>query len=268
MQTHALQVTQLAGFFDELKRLKSPPEKDTALISKLQNFFTLITPLLKKSTPAAPTPEINVDQLQLWFSNLEAPIERAQQGAFAFNPWIVANIKRDEVRNSSVLAWLLNPKGSHGLGKLALKALIDGISSHGVVLDIAGDCTVRTESNPDGNRTNRVDIEIDAEHFYLLIEVKIDAREGINQLSRYGGLCEKRADPRPWAIIFLTPNNSKPQTAGIYENKITTISWTQLSHWISQALRQHIGQQGKRVERQEILAQESVKHFLSYIRSF
>ncbi|MCB5195693.1 PDDEXK-like family protein [Deefgea salmonis] len=271
MQTHALHVTQLTGFFDGLNRLKAQPKGAVALTTKLQSFFTQITPLLRNLRPTKLTPEINVDQLHLWFNALKAPIDRAKQGAFSFNPWITANVKRDEVRNSAILAWLLNPKGNHGLGKLALKVLTGGVSNSDLTLNIADSryCTVRTESNPDGSRTNRVDIEIDAELFYLLIEVKIDAPEGVDQLSRYGALCEKRAHGRPWAIIFLTPNKSPPKTAGAHENKITTISWAQLSHWISKELRQHISaQQGESVERQEILAQECVKHFLSYIRNF
>jgi hypothetical protein len=41
---------------------------------------------------------------------------------------------------------------------------------------------VRVETNPTGDNTNRVDVEINADNFFLLIEVKIDAYEQPNKL--------------------------------------------------------------------------------------
>jgi hypothetical protein len=41
---------------------------------------------------------------------------------------------------------------------------------------------VRVETNPTGDNTNRVDVEINADNFFLLIEVKIDAYDSRNKL--------------------------------------------------------------------------------------
>lgn len=60
----------------------------------------------------------------------------------------------------------------------------------------------RSKRPPCGNNINRVDIEINADNFYLLIEVKIDAREQDSQISRYCFDAKNRAISRPWGVIF------------------------------------------------------------------
>ncbi|QLI82645.1 PD-(D/E)XK nuclease family protein [Chitinibacter fontanus] len=264
-----LNTQELTQFLESQKALQlGKPVADT-MAAKLLLFFQQIAPLLPKSQSISPVTQVNPTQLQDWLEHIKQPLIRAKQGGLGFNPWIIANIKRDEVRNSAVLAWLLNPNGNHGLGKLALCALVRGIPELGLseALNTSSRCSVRTESNPDGDRSNRVDIEIDADHFYLLIEVKIDAAEGIDQLSRYGALCEQRAASRPWAILFLTTKRSMPKTAGNYAHKIHSVSWLQVAQWLSSALKQHTAQRTN-PDKQEILTRESINCFLSYIRTF
>ena len=61
---------------------------------------------------------------------------------------------------------------------------------------------MRKESNPDGYIRNRVDIEIESNDFYLIIEVKIDANESIEQLKKYGDLAKSRAGDRQGGITL------------------------------------------------------------------
>jgi hypothetical protein len=261
---------ELAKFPESLKTPSQSTQPTNTDAAKLQRFFQKIAPLLPSSScETRQATKLNPIQLQEWLSGLKQPLLKAKQSGLGFNPWMVANIKRDEVRNSSILAWLLNPHGNHGLGALLLRSLLQGVPDHGFSIELDGSsrCMVRTESSPDGDSSNRVDIEIDADHFYLLIEVKIGAPEGTDQLSRYGALCEQRAGARPWAIFFLTPKRSKPKTAGRYENNIYCVSWLQVSKWLSGALKQHIAQRTS-PDAQEILTRESIKCFLSYIRTF
>lgn len=268
-----LNTQELTQFLESQKALQlGKPVADT-MAAKLLLFFQQIAPLLPIGASTPPATQLNPTELRDWLASLDQPIDQAKQSGRGFNPWKIANIKRDEVRNSAILAWLLNPNGNHGLGKLALDALLRGIPELGLseALNTSNWCFVRTESNPDGDCSNRVDIEIDAENFYLLIEVKIDASEGVDQLSRYGALCEQRAASRPssylWAILFLTPKRSTPKTAGNYAHKIHSVSWLQVAQWLSRALKQHTAQRTN-PSKQEILTRESINCFLSYIRTF
>nr|WP_239514982.1 PD-(D/E)XK nuclease family protein [Enterobacter ludwigii] len=75
-------------------------------------------------------------------------------------------------------------------------------------------CRVLVETNPTGDNTNRVDIEINADNFFLLVEVKIDSCEQQEQIGRYCSDARIRAGSRPWAVVFLTPHGGKPLTCG------------------------------------------------------
>lgn len=61
---------------------------------------------------------------------------------------------------------------------------------------------MQVETNPTGDCTNRVDIEIDADNFLLFIEVKIDANEQPEQIARYCKDAKQRSMSRPWAVVF------------------------------------------------------------------
>lgn len=192
----------LPVFFDEYQKVRVP---------KLHQ---------KYAKPATP---IDLEKLNNLFHNLEGVMPDARKGAFLCDPWEVACLGRDEVRNSAVLAWLLNPRGSHGIGDNALIALLKALN---FPTDTGKYCHVRVESNPTGEIENRVDIEIDSEKFYLVIEVKIKAPEGDKQIERYCDILESLSKKRkiPWALIYLTVKGNKPGTSGIFENRICHVS--------------------------------------------
>lgn len=212
---------------------------------------------------------IDYEKLAQWFKLMAQPLIDARQGAFRCDPWEVAGLGKDEFRNTSVLAWLLNPRGSHGFGDAALKALLEQINRQfggGFSLSRSDFCHVRVEKNPDGEISNRVDIEIESKSFYLIIEVKIDAQEGINQLQRYGDLAKMQAGNRPWAIVFLTPDGRLAKTAGPYLANIFPISWGSLSQLIEKSLRSRSQVDFKGSQRQ--MAEQIVRLFLKKIRCF
>lgn len=187
--------------------------------------------------------DIDANQLDRFFKNLEQPLQIAKQSGWLCDPWQVAGLKRDEVRNSKVLSWLLNPHGSHGFGDALLLALLKEINSCLVKneqstfdLKVSNNCRVKEEQCPDGNQGNRVDIEIDDANFYLIIEVKIDAYEQNAQLERYANLAQKCANSRPWGIIYITPTGKQSLTVGSHKNKVLAISWKQLAHILTDAL--------------------------------
>lgn len=163
------------------------------------------------------TPNIDPARLTAFFSRLSAPLQSVQHRSLVFDPWEIAGLQRKEVRNTAVLAWLLDPDGSHGFNRLPLHVLLQSIrnlSRTDIPDDFHRYCQVQVETNPSGDNASRVDIEIDADNFFLLIEVKIDAYEQDNQIARYCQDAKQRAGQRPWAVVFLTPHGGKPLTMG------------------------------------------------------
>ena len=220
----------------------------TPLEDKLPAFFDE----LKKVLPAArvrPTPRtepgetLDKNALGTFLVELEPLLVSAKHAGFLCDPWAVASLKRNEVRKSAVLAWWLDPWGSHGLGPALLTELL-----HFMHWDCSIDrsCSVRVESHPDGDRSNRVDIEIDAPGFFLIIEVKIDAPEGIKQLQRYCNLAEMKKTVEKRGVLFLTPTGRPPVSVDpnstceiLPSDQVIPISWKKIASLLQAALRQH-----------------------------
>jgi hypothetical protein len=174
------------------------------------------------------------DALQHFFTALNKPLLAIRHDSFRFDPWHAAGIGHNEVRNSTLLAWLLDPAGSHGFGPGPLNALLKILhkrSEGKFPAEFKRYCRVQVETNPTGDSRNRVDIEMDSDTFFLLIEVKIRAGEQENQMQRYCDEAVARAGIRPWAVVFLTTHGGASQTAGpnILPEHIPAISWRQLA---------------------------------------
>lgn len=204
------------------------------LAGKLMSFFQqwpkdlLLSDI--RSTPVIfPEP----GALQHFFTKLDKPLLALRHDSFRFQPWQVAGIGHNEVRNSTLLAWLLDPAGSHGLGDGPLGALLEILhkrSEGKFPAKFNRYCRVQVETNPTGDTRNRVDIEMDSDAFFLLIEVKIRAGEQENQMQRYCEEAAVRAGIRPWAVVYLTPHGGASQTAGpdVLPEHTPAISWRQL----------------------------------------
>lgn len=217
-------------------------ESSPSLATWLPQFFAQ-WPRQALDTQLREPPAVTVDarQLSAFFNDIEQPIAALRHGTFSFDPWEVAKLGRNEVRNSAVLAWLLDPHGNHGFGDLPLKALLSAVRECGREAfpeNFTRYCRVNVEKYPTGDATNRVDIEVDADNFFMLIEVKIDAYEQKEQIRRYIGEAKKRAGEQPWAVVYLTPQGRVPLSAG-EEADVTDVpclSWRRLASVMTQAL--------------------------------
>ena len=184
---------------------------------------------------------VDAQQLSAFFTEMEQPLAALRHGTFSFDPWGVAELGGNEVGSSAVLAWLLDPHGNHGFGSLPLKALLGAVRKCGREAfpeNFTRYCRVNVEKYPTGDATNRVDIEVDADNFFMLIEVKIDAYEQKDQIRRYIGEAKKRAGEQPWAVVYLTPQGRVPLSAG-EEADVTDVpclSWRRLASVMTQAL--------------------------------
>lgn len=241
----------------------------------LPGFFTAYrscrTPPVTQPNKPEPAPlQIDAAKLAHWLADMAQPMADARRGAFQFDPWQVAGLGRDEVRNSAVLAWLLNPSGSHGLGDAAMLGLLDDLRRFDSRFPTSCSrfCRVRVESNPDGDRGNRVDIEIDDAHFYALIEVKLGAPEGEDQLKRYGDMSHQLAGVRPWALVFLTPGGVKSNTAGHHADRVLPLSWRQLAFSLTQSVNTTCAGYASSRGPARHMAEQAVQRFLKQMRNF
>lgn len=120
-----------------------------------------------------------------------------------FNPIKVMQASRSEIRNSSILSWLLNPHESHGLGADFLREFVAATLKIQNPLDALralpadfSDAQVLSETNPDAGDKNRIDILIDcpSQNWLFIVENKIGASQSKNQLLKYYDATKKRLE--------------------------------------------------------------------------
>lgn len=261
--------SRLDVFFQEYKasQMKQPPDALAAWLPGFLEAYRAHRPAPVKRAEKPSQPCIDATKLETWLLQMRQPIMDARRGAFNFDPWEVAGLKRNEVRNSAVLAWLLNPRGSHGLGDMALRGLLTEVRKFEPSFpeQSGKSCRVRVESNPDGESNNRIDIEIDDSQFYLIIEVKIDAPEGTQQMERYGKIAEVVAGQRPWALVFLTPKGRASQTAGSY--RVFQMTWWQLAVQIAHVIKSNTTTPARKGPDRH-MAERAVLRFLKQMQTF
>lgn len=136
-----------------------------------------------------------------------------------FNTFEVLKSAHNEIRHSNVLAWLLDPDGSHGLRHLFLRRwlmlVFYGVGSQGNSLDpIKLDCArfrtvkVRREWH---NIDVLLEIETETEERWVIcIENKIRSRQRENQLEKYYNCVETFFSGYTRAYIFLTVTSEPP----------------------------------------------------------
>jgi len=154
----------------------------------------------------------------------------------SFNIFRAISIERKEaVLHTPFLAFLLNPQAAHGQGCIFLKAFFDalgnvkGFKQPGFRDDPA---TWSIESEVYTGKWGIIDILIEcpSKRYVLVIENKIDAKEGENQLSDYADWMERaRPHYRSRQMIFLTPDGRKPTS-------------NQKRHWLPVSYSEHIQQ--------------------------
>jgi hypothetical protein len=126
---------------------------------------------------------------------------------------------RLEIAHTRTLAWLLDPKREHGFGGTLLAALLRRVSG---------------KDRSDGIRVERVESEVSVDGFgdkgrldvlaegawaggergdwVLVIEAKVDASEGEDQLLKYEAWLQANAAGRDVFRVFLTPDGRPSET--------------------------------------------------------
>jgi len=137
-------------------------------------------------------------------------LEKLSDRLATFNVFRALRIEEAEIRHSNVLAWLLNPEESHGLGDIVLRRVfsnillksdinIEGISAAKVELMDFVDIEVRRE-------WRNIDLLIidQTNNFVILIENKIYSRGSPGQLAKYQKLVNEEFPSFLVVPVFLT----------------------------------------------------------------
>lgn len=145
-------------------------------------------------------------------------IEDRKNKELDFNVFKALGVTRKEVIQSRFLAYLLSPKEYHYQGAKFLNAFLALINFEPIPAEKSGRIRVSTEhpagKDSAGEDLGRMDIVIDYRPEWLIvIENKIDAGEGDQQLPRYQKWLEKQDKVRQKPLIFLTPTGHEAVSA-------------------------------------------------------
>ncbi|MBI1916473.1 MAG: PD-(D/E)XK nuclease family protein [Planctomycetes bacterium] len=140
---------------------------------------------------------------------------------------------RLEVAHTRTLAWLLNPLGEHQFDDKLLGALLRHLSG-GNRFDRLSGVEVRREYPIDAaSEKGRLDVLAEgkwedrgkSDAWVLVIEAKIDAWEGEDQLSKYDEWLRSYARNRTLFRVFLTPDGRTAETG---DDRWAPLSFLQL----------------------------------------
>jgi hypothetical protein len=195
----AQKIQIVRSFLERLDGFKTQEEQSLPLLEPFLDRFTVELPKLRDD-------------------------ERSWQRATApyFNVFRALHLERRETKlHSRFLAELLDPNGIHGQGDHFLIAFLDLAKRSGLhsPSEWPQACyssrlwEITTEEAV--NESDRLDIVIRCRRarFIIVIENKIDAAEGNEQLSRYDKWLQKQKDDFDFRnLVFLAPEVREPET--------------------------------------------------------
>ena len=166
------------------------------------------------------------------FREIEAYLNR-------FNPIRVMKMEEMEIRHSSILGWLLDPRENHSIGDGFLKAFLaealrekrddDSNAALKIASGELSDAEVFVE-------WNKIDIFIkwpSAEKVFI-IENKINSRQSKDQLKKYWKLVEDRFPDYEIHGVFLTLNEEEP-----HDDRYNPISYQEVLNLLTFTLKFH-----------------------------
>lgn len=162
------------------------------------------------------------ERIKVQYTQIKAQSdERQLREAPEYNIFSVLRAERDEVRtHSAFLCHLLSPHASHGQGTLFLESFLQCCASRYSNFPLLPDFLEPKDwlvSSEEHTNYGRMDIVIQNPmgRFLCVIENKIDAPEGSEQLTRYGKWMKEYEREYPCqALCFLTIKGNMSVTAG------------------------------------------------------
>ncbi|MGV0919264.1 PD-(D/E)XK nuclease family protein [Empedobacter falsenii] len=121
------------------------------------------------------------------------------------NIFEILGVSYFEIRHSHFLAWLFDPKGSHGIGDYFLKRfLLDILQDNRSYLNVIDIHSLLNENIIIHREKHNIDILIEFENTLLVIENKINASESNNQLQKYKDSVLKNFANKKPIFVYLT----------------------------------------------------------------
>ncbi len=138
------------------------------------------------------------------------------------NIFQILNISRAEIRHSNFLSWLLNPNGSHGLGKLFLTKFLREIATSEIAQDLDEfDIEALNFTTVEVRREcQNIDLLIIFDKLVICVENKIDSQDHSNQLTTYRTKIQQDFPNYKKVFVYLTPHGQAPKS--IEERKFYT----------------------------------------------
>ncbi|MBQ0136977.1 MAG: PD-(D/E)XK nuclease family protein [Bacteroidales bacterium] len=166
-----------------------------------------------------------------------------------FNIFSIMRMETDEVHtHSAFIAFLLDPKGSHGKGDLFLKLFfkfipklsgIENFDTTNAVVDyeyVIGNGNI----NKDYTYGGRIDLLIQSGDTAIIVENKIYAEDQEKQLYRYKQFAERSKKISKYHILYLTLGGKKASRGSLFtmfDNEYTRISYKEhIQNWIKACL--------------------------------
>ncbi|MFW6026906.1 MAG: PD-(D/E)XK nuclease family protein [Candidatus Woesearchaeota archaeon] len=138
-----------------------------------------------------------------------------------FNIFSVLNMETDEVTtHSQFIAELLNPNGAHGQTDTFLKIFVNILSEREIFnknigeLELSNTNIVKEKQIGSVDNINEtggyIDLLINAKHFKIIIENKIDAVDQYKQLVRYHNFLNIERNNKEKILLYLTLDGHSP----------------------------------------------------------
>ena len=186
--------------------------------------MTTARPICSESTKAhemADALELTEKQRKLDAFLVDNPeLEALNARLAAFNMFRVLRVERTEIRHSNVLAWLLTPRESHGLGDLFLRRFLSRLLMENDEIDVS-----LTPAQVELMDLNDVEVLRDWQNidvlarsrsgdWCLLIENKIGSKEKKGALLKYRDAVTRDMPTAQIIPVLLTVEGEQPSEQG------------------------------------------------------
>lgn len=225
-----------------LAQWQAARNQDT-LSARLSSFIAKAAPLLRVALPTEARGHLDHQRLSLLLTQLADPLKKSRSAGSNFNPWVVSGLKRREVANSAVLGALWSPMQSGEPGRRFLNEFFRRIEKPESLLpsnsELSLGYTVRTEHCPQADGKDRVDLVIETSTCVVGVEVKIDAGEGREQLSRYVTAIRHDAATRRKRSVVVLLAPFRPSIA-----EVLNARWKDIADSAVASLPEHLSDYG------------------------
>lgn len=207
-------------------------------LPELEAAFRALHGVLPTGHPRPPKQFYSWNDLQSAFQALRQPLAIARERGGLINPWALAKLGQNEVRNAASLAGLLMIEfGGETSLRFAAGYLSSAFPDVEWSKELGEGYRVATEVCVLGEIDDRVDLVIETSSYLIGIEVKIRAGLGRNQLERYSSAISLRAELQKLnpLVILLAPFRAKTSA-------VASTSWSDVSRAALAAAREKVAE--------------------------